>query len=227
MKKITSKQIMTYVLLLGALLFLAVYFLVYQADVEEAEAIQASNATLKVRVDELKVYYDNLSFYEQEMAAMEEKVTGWLEEFPADVKEEDILVLAIDTEKSAAVGYRNINIQAREALTTIPAETVQAAQLEQYTEEIVLAQRKTSYVNVTDYENLKNCIATINSQDNRMTISNLVYSRNEENGDIEGTIEVTFYAAYGTGKEYVPKVLPSYESGLYNLFGVANVEEDE
>lgn len=227
MKKITSKQVMTYVLLLGLLLFIGVYFLVYQADMEEAEAIQVSNASLQVRVDELKTYYDNLPVYEEEIAMMETQITGWLEEFPADVKEEDILVLAIDTEKNAAVGYRNINIQAREALVTIPAETVQAAQLEQYASEIVVAQRKTSYVNVTDYENLKRCIETINGQDDRMTISNITYSQNEENGDIEGTIEVTFYAAYGTGKEYVPQTLPAYESGLYNLFGVVNVEENE
>lgn len=58
------------------------------------------------------------------------------------MKEEDIIVLAIDTERNAAIGYSNINIQGREALATIPADTVKAAQMEQYTDEITLMQRK-------------------------------------------------------------------------------------
>lgn len=226
MKKITAKQVMTYVLLLGLLLFIGVYFLVYQKDLEQAETIRSSNAALQVRVDELKTYYDNMEFYQEEIARMDAQVTEWMDEFPADVKEEDIIVLAIDTERNAAIGYSNINIQGREALATIPADTVKAAQMEQYTDEITLMQRKTSYVNITDYTNLKNCIKTINDQDDRMTISNISYSSNQETGEIEGTIEVTFYAAYGTGKEYVPQVLPAYESGLYNLFGVVNVQEN-
>lgn len=226
MKKITAKQAMTYVLILGLLVFLLVYFLVYQKDLEQAETIRSSNAALQVRVDELKTYYDNMGFYQEEIARMDTQVAEWLDEFPADVKEEDIIVLAIDTERNAAIGYSNINIQGREALATIPADTVKAAQLEQYTDEITVLQRKTSYVNITDYTNLKNCIETINDQDDRMTISNISYSGNKETGGIEGTIEVTFYAAYGTGKEYVPQVLPAYESGLYNLFGVVNVQEN-
>ncbi len=226
MKKITAKQAMTYVLLLGLLLFIGVYFLVYQKDLEQADAIRSSNAALQVRVDELKTYYDNMEFYQEEIARMDTQAAEWLDEFPADVKEEDIIVLAIDTERNAAIGYSNINIQGREALATIPADTVKAAQMEQYTDEITLMQRKTSYVNITDYTNLKNCIKTINDQDDRMTISNISYSSNKETGGIEGTIEVTFYAAYGTGKEYVPQVLPAYESGLYNLFGVVNVQEN-
>lgn len=226
MKKITAKQAMTYVLILGLLVFLLVYFLVYQKDLEQAETIRSSNAALRVRVDELKTYYDNMGFYQEEIVRMDTQVAEWLDEFPADVKEEDIIVLAIDTERNAAIGYSNINIQGREALATIPADTVKAAQLEQYTDEITVLQRKTSYVNITDYTNLKNCIKTINDQDDRMTISNISYSGNKETGGIEGTIEVTFYAAYGTGKEYVPQVLPAYESGLYNLFGVVNVQEN-
>lgn len=226
MKKITAKQVMTYVLLLGLLLFIGVYFLVYQKDLEQAETIRSSNAALQVRVDELKTYYDNMKFYQEEIVRMDAQVTEWMDEFPVDVKEEDIIVLAIDTERNAAIGYSNINIQGREALATISADTVKAAQMEQYTDEITLMQRKTSYVNITDYTNLKNCIKTINDQDDRMTISNISYSSNQETGEIEGTIEVTFYAAYGTGKEYVPQVLPAYESGLYNLFGVVNVQEN-
>lgn len=227
MKKISAKQVMTYVLLAGLLLLLVVYFLICKKFDSKTEAIEASNTTLSARVAELKKYYDELETYKTDMEQMNGQISAWLSEFPADVKEEDIIVLALDTEKNALVGYTNINIQNREELKTIPADTVKAAGMENLTQDIIFVQRKTGYVNVTDYINLKSCIRTINDNDNRLNISNVSYSKNDETGELEGTIEVTFYSVLGTGKEYVPQKLPEYESGLYNLFGTVDVSEEE
>ncbi len=223
MKKDTAKKTMTYVLLLGALLLVAVYFLVYKKYNDMAAAINSSNITLAERVNELKEYYDNLDAYNAEIDMMQQQVNEWLDEFPADVKEEDIIVLALDTEEAAYVAYTNINIQDRTALRTIPATIVQPAGMENLTSDIIFVERKTSYVNITDYFNIKNCVEVINNSDNRLVISNITYSENEETGLLDGTIEVTFYSVIGTGKEYVPQVLPEYESGLLNLFGISNV----
>lgn len=223
MKKDTAKKIMTYVLLLGALLLVAVYFLVYKKYNDMAAEIEASNVTLSERVNELKEYYDNLNAYNAEITMMQEQVNTWLDEFPADVKEEDIIVLALDTEEAAYVAYTNINIQERQAMRTIPASMVQPAGMENLVSDIIFVERKTSYVNTTDYFNIKNCVEVINNSDDRLVISNITYSENEETGLLDGTIEVTFYSVIGTGKEYEPQVLPEYESGLLNLFGISNV----
>lgn len=227
MKNVTAKQIMTYVLLLGLLLFMAVYFFVFKKYQEKTEELENSNAALQVRVNQLKEYYDKLDDYNTEMAQMQEKIGAWLDEFPADVKEEDIIVLAINTEKNAIVGYKNINIGDREALSSVTADVVSAAGIEGLGQEITFIQRKTSYVNLTDYANLKRCIATINENANRSVISNISYSTNEDEGCLEGTIEVTFYSVSGTGKEYVPQKLPAYESGLSDLFGVLGIAQTE
>lgn len=219
MKKITAKQVMTYVAVLGLLVLLAVYFLVYKAYNDKADTVQASNASLNQRVSELKQFYDNMDTYNGEMELMQNQITAWLDEFPADVKEEDIIVLALDTEKSAYVAYTNVNISEREALRTIPAATAAAAGMEDITQDLIIVQRKTAYVNITDYFNLKNCIRTINESDNRLAITNITYSKNKETEELEGTIEVTFYSVIGTGKEYIPQNLPDYISGLHDLFG--------
>ncbi|MBQ7780748.1 MAG: hypothetical protein IJ405_01820 [Lachnospiraceae bacterium] len=223
MKKDTTQKIMTYVLLLGALLLFAVYFLVYKKYNDMAAEIETSNVALAERVNELKEYYDNLNTYNAEITMMQEQVNAWLDEFPADVKEEDIIVLALDTEEAAYVAYTNINIQDRQAMRTIPASMVQPAGMENLASDIIFVERKTSYVNTTDYFNIKNCVEVINNSDDRLVISNITYSENEETGLLDGTIEVTFYSVIGTGKEYVPQELPEYESGLLNLFGISNV----
>ncbi|MGN0480705.1 MAG: hypothetical protein ACI4EV_03975 [Lachnospiraceae bacterium] len=224
MKKTSAKQVMTYVLLVGLLVLIAVYFLVYKAYNDKAAAIRTSNVSLTERVNELKVYYDDMEAYQTEIDLMQSDVNAMLDVFPADVREEDILVLAIDTEKNLYINYSNINIGAREAVYTIPAEKVQTAGMENLTGDIIFVKRGTSYVNVTDYANLKNCVQMINDSSDKLSINNITYSRNSDSTDLEGTIEVIFYSVMGTGKEYVPQNLPQYESGLSNLFGIVETE---
>ena len=224
MKKNSSKQTALYVALFGVLALVVVYFLVYKAYMDKAEQIRTSNISLTARVDELKKYYDDLDFYNGEIEMMETQIFTWLDAFPADVLEEDILVLALDTEKVAWVDYSNINMGTKEALKVIPAETVLASGMEELQQEIIFVNRTTSYVNSVDYENLKDVVKEINAQDNRLNISNIAYGRNTETGLLEGTIEVTFYSVIGTGKEYVPQKLEDYESGLEDLFNISHYE---
>lgn len=226
MKNTTAKQAMTYVLGLGFLLLLAVYFLVYKSYNDKAETLEKANAAKQQRVNELKVFYDNLSIYNAEIEQYQAQIAAWLDEFPSNVLEEDILVLALDTEKTALVNYSNINIGGREALRTIPGATMQLAKMENLTQDVIFVERTVSYVNVTDYFNLKKCVETINNSTNRLTISNITYGKNVETGELEGTIEVTFYYVHGTGKEYVPQDLKDYESGLANLFGTTTIVDE-
>lgn len=227
MKKLSSKKVMTYVLLVGVLVLLAVYYFVYMSYNEQAETIENSNRTLQERVDVLKEYYDNMETYKAEIAIMQEQVNWMLEEFPADVREEDVIVMALETEENALVDYTNINIGGKEALKTIPASTVLTAGMENLTQDLIFVERVGTYVNTTNYQELKKCVETINAGADHLSISNVVYSRNEETGMLAGTIEVTFYSVLGTGKEYVPCDLMEYESGLAELFGVVTVMEEE
>ncbi len=220
MKKISEKQIALYVTFVGFLLLAAVYFLVFNTYMDKSEVIEKSNQALNTRVNELKVYYDNMTFYNEEMVRMEEEMNTWLNEFPADVKEEDVIVLALDTEEVATIDYTNINVGERKSLKTIPIETVQPAGIEELQQELVFVERQVSYINKVDYTNLKECITAINNMPERMVISNITYARDTENNSLEGTIEVTFYSVIGTNKEYIPQNLPNYESGLANLFKI-------
>lgn len=226
MKKLSQKQVMTYVLLLGCLLLIAVYFLVYKSYVDKAAEIKTSNMGLNRRVAELKEYYDNMDTYNAEIELMQAEIRGILNRFPADVMEEDMIVLALDTMKTASIDYTNINIGDRTALRSIPAATVQAAGMEELNLELAYIERQGTYVNTTSYENLKDCINTINNSDNRLAITNIAYSRNGDTGALSGTIQVTFYSVLGTGKAYKPQNLADYTSGLANLFGVVHLENE-
>ena len=74
MKKITSKQVFTYVLLLGIIAVVAVYFLVYKKNVELADQKNASNATLNQRVKALEQYHIDEPKYLEEMEPMKKEI---------------------------------------------------------------------------------------------------------------------------------------------------------
>ncbi len=219
---LNNKKIFLYVVLVGLLGFLAFYMLVFQKYEEKTENLRRQNANLRTEVDELKKAYDNLEAYRQTIAMMDGFIVTTLSQYPADVREEDALVIAVDTLNKAYVEYSTINIKEKEEVGTIPAETVQKAGLESFKDEIKIKKRTVSYVNSTDYINLKTIIGTILSYGGKKTIEQISYSKSEggEQGFITGTIDVTDFVAEGTGKEYQAPDIKEYEAGLYDLFGI-------
>ena len=219
---LNNKKIFLYVVLAGLLGFLAFYMLVFQKYEEKTDDLRRQNANLKKQVDELKKVYDNLDAYRQTIAMMDGYIVTTLSQYPADVREEDALVIAVDTLNKAYVEYSTINIKEKEEVGVIPAETVQNAGLESFQDEIKIKKRTVSYVNSTDYINLKTIIGTILSYGGKKTIEQISYSKSEdgEAGFITGTIDVTDFVAEGTGKEYQAPDIKEYEAGLYDLFGI-------
>ncbi|MBR6308759.1 MAG: hypothetical protein IKR39_09145 [Lachnospiraceae bacterium] len=221
-KSLNNQKVFLYVVLLGLLGFLAFYMLVYQKLIEKTNTLHSENSRLYTQVEELKEVYDNIDGYKAMTEAMTADIKERLSVFPADVREEDALVIAVDTLNKAYVEYTTINIGGKEEVYTIPLETVTNAGLEDYQEEIAVQKRTVSYVNNTDYINLKAIVDTILEYGGKKKINNIVYSKTEEEDDgyITGTIEVTDYIAKGTGAEYKAPNIKEYEAGLYDLFGI-------
>lgn len=219
---LNNKKIFLYVVLVGLLGFLAFYMLVFKKYEEKTEDLRRQNANLRTEVEDLKKVYDNLDAYRQTIAIMDGYIVTTLSQYPADVREEDALVIAVDTLNKAYVEYSTINIKEKEEVGAIPAETVQKAGLESFQDEIKISKRTVSYVNSTDYINLKTIIGTILSYGGKKTIEQISYSKSEdgEKGFITGTIDVTDFVAEGTGKEYQAPDIKEYEAGLYDLFGI-------
>ena len=219
---LNNKKIFLYVVLVGLLGFLAFYMLVFKKYEEKTEDLRRQNANLRTEVDDLKKVYDNLDAYRQTIAIMDGYIVTTLSQYPADVREEDALVIAVDTLNKAYVEYSTINIKEKEEVGAISAETVQKAGLESFRDEIKISKRTVSYVNSTDYINLKTIIGTILSYGGKKTIEQISYSKSEdgEKGFITGTIDVTDFVAEGTGKEYQAPDIKEYEAGLYDLFGI-------
>ena len=212
----------------GALLMILVYFLVYQKLVDKADEIEASNRVLAHRVEELKGYYDARETNLSNTQLLEQLTDELLAEYPADAKEEDAIMLAVQMQWQSGAEFQNINMERGDSpIHVVSAETVRAADSEKYTQEIQFCDMSATYINEVSYTGLKNLIQMVYDSNNRIGIQNISYVRgDEENPNLSGQVILVFYSVNGTGKEYVAPDIVPYLAGTDNIFGEIIVSDD-
>lgn len=222
MGKISSKQIFTYVLLLCIIGIAAVYMLVYKKNSDLAKETRDNNEVLAKRVESLKIYHDNQEQYLKEMEPLKEDIKTMLEPYPADILEEDAIMQAVMIQKSVPIVYTAVNIGEKGVFKSISEDTVKKAGMEEFQTGISFAQRKVTYPNNLSYSELKQVIQALFDSHYPIGISNITYAPAGEDL-LGGVLDLVFYSASGTGKEYVKPDITPYISGTENIF--ANVEE--
>lgn len=204
--------------LVGMLMLVALYVFVYLDYTQKTEELEASNNELKAVVNELEEYNNNLEQYKAEIEEIKTEVDAILAQYPADAREEDAIMLAVEVQENNIIDYDAINMEEKEGVYTIEPYLVTAAGLEGLDESLVFARKHAVYVNETTYPYLKSVIKQIYESDNRIGIDNIVYTKNEEYGILEGNIDIYFYSIAGTDKEYTAPDIAQYAAGTEDLF---------
>lgn len=226
MEKPSAKKVLGLVVLLGLVATLVIYFMIYRKWNEDAHLMDNSNAQLNRRVNELYDHYQKIDDYNAQIDLIKADIDKIVEEFPADVREEDVLLLALQIRDKAPVVYEAINIAEREALVTVDAQTIKNAGVDSFTGDVMFVKRQTALTGTFTYEDLKSMVDTINDTRYRRCINRVEVQRNLEENYLEGVAEITFYSLAGTGKEYEEVKFTEFPTGLTNLFGLVTVTED-
>lgn len=223
----TNKNLLLYVAAIGALLMILVYVFVFQKLTTEAEAIEASNKDLSQRVNQLKGYYDNRGNYLSGIQMTEQLIDELLAVYPADARDEDVIMLAVQMQQGNDGEFLSINVERGDAIHVVSAETVSAAASEKFTQEIQFRNLYATYVNEVGYPGLKDMIQTIYDSNNRIGIQNIAFTKGDtENPKLSGHIDLVFYSVTGTGKEYVAPDIVPYIAGTDNIFGEIVIPEE-
>ncbi len=221
MKKIRAlftKKVLIAIVVLGALVIVMLYALVYLKYSEKTLALESSNGQLKNSIRDLKVYYDNMETYEEQIELASEEIQKLLEPYPAGARPEDVLMLAVDIQENSVIQYSNINMAESELVYEVTQDIVEGAGIEGLENKIEFKKKHATYVNLTNYENLKECIEQIYASSNRIGIQQISYSKHENSNILDGTIDLSFYYATGTGKKYVSPEIEEYPMGAENIF---------
>lgn len=108
---------------LGVLLLVLSYFFVYRGQMEEAAVIEGENVSLQTRLNELLEMAQNKDFYEQETMEMQNKIQEYCQEFPADVRPEDGIVLAQSMETVMDMKISNVGLGEKEFISSLDGKT--------------------------------------------------------------------------------------------------------
>lgn len=218
LKKIFNKQTFAIISVVGVLAVVLAYVFVYLQFTDKTSALEKSNRELLETVTQLEEYAANRAQYEQDIEDYTVAINEILKQYPADVREEDIVMLAVQMQQENEIVYNNIRMDKMENVYTVNKNAVEPAGIEGLDKDILFEQKAASYSNTTDYGNLKGCIEQIFSSDNRIAINEIIYTKNKETGELEGNIDLKFYCAKGTDKEYVLPDIAEYISGTSDFF---------
>lgn len=228
MKKGISKQVFTYVVVLALLALLVVYMLGYKKYMTMATDKQNANAALEVELESLKEYYIKEAQYKADMVPMSEEIHKIMDQFPANILEEDVIMHAVKTQLGAKVVYSNINISENESYQVVGEDVVLATAQEDMKSAVSFMERTGTYANELDYTNLKKSLQAVFDSQYNIGIKKITYARvGDDSPLLNGTLELAFYSMEGNGKEYQkPDMLP-YLNGSTNIFGILYMNLDE
>ncbi len=224
-KETFTKQTFMIVTVAAFMVMALAYVFVYLDFTQRTEEVETSNEALKKELEELEVYYNNINKYKADIEDYRVAISDIMAAYPAGAKEEDILMLAVQLQQHNNIAYSNINMEESEVVYSIPKEQIEPAGIEGLNNTLSFMQKHATYVNITDYDNLKSCIEDVYASKNRIGIDNITYTKNEEDGTLDGNISLYFYSAAGTDKEYEAPNIAAYISGTSDLFKTDKVEE--
>jgi cell division protein FtsL len=228
-KAAVTKKTFLGVVAVGICALVILYVFVYMDYNEKTQTVKASNSSIRSSIEQLQVYYDNIGQYQEAIEDMEEQIIDSLEAYPADAREEDVIMLAVNLQEENDIKYSSISIDSSDTLYEIPDSIITPLEMEGYTTGLSFSKRNANYANTTDYSNLKSVIEDIFDSPNRIGINSISYSKNDEEATLEGSISLSFYSASGTGKEYIAPSMASYQAGTSDMFKTGSTynESDE
>lgn len=107
----------------GVAVFAAGYFFGYKPQMSKAEEIETASVPLETRLNELLEMAKNKEFYVEETSRYNQEVSNYVAQFPADVKEEDGILLARDMENTLDMEVSNIGISTRNFIASLDGST--------------------------------------------------------------------------------------------------------
>ncbi|MDE6600586.1 MAG: hypothetical protein K2K90_00195 [Lachnospiraceae bacterium] len=221
--KVSKRDVLLLLGLLGVLAVVCSYMLVFQPTMEKMEALTEENEQLELRIADLQGKSANRDSYESETAQMRREIEEIYQLFPVDVREENAVLLAINQELLSPMKIQSVTI---DALVEVPfAEELQQEEMPDATYEIEeveeiedatgtqeaptpeagdtqsaagvnpfhLMNRKATINYEVSYEGLKRSVKNICMQTDRMVIDNLSVVYDEQTGLLRGVTAVNMF----------------------------------
>lgn len=219
--KIAKRDQKLLLVLAGLLAFLLLYMLVYNPLQARTEELEAKNAKLSTQVEDLEAKYLRMAEFEAGIMNGRENVKNAMKNYPADVKEEDVLSYLLTMEARQGIRMESVTFNAPQLLqqfnmmvmkdgkdTAIPASAYRTS---------------TVMTGTLTYPQTKNIINYLYDSDKQTSLESTTLTYNAETGKLTGTFRLAKYFVNWDGAEYVGEPVPVVDLGVSDLFGTTSV----
>lgn len=212
-----DKKLLLYAI--GILPLVVVYFLVFipfreNNDIRKKE-IEELSQELKLR----ESWEKNQETYREETMRMQGEITQTLLAFPEHVLPEDVIVYAKQLEQLSDMNIVGIDIGTAEQVYQLGEEDGTGA---------YLTKIPVVYTFTASYDDLKRSIRTIQSEEEKRGVEQVILSFDSNSGKIVGSMNVTMFSVQGGGTAYEEPEISGIPSGVSNIFGTTtHVTEEE
>lgn len=217
----------------GVAVFAAGYFFGYRPQMSKAEEIEKASVPLETRLNELLEMAKNKEFYVEETSKYNQEVSDYVAQFPADVKEEDGILLARDMENTLDMEVSNIGISTRDFIASLDGSTeeeigelVDQTLSEKANEQ---TQEQIDEIEGTDTkaeEALADATEAAVSDAENLTDLTVLFRRLDTlqfNGTYESLKDAVDYLASRSGRMTLDSVDASFDASTGNLMGTITV----
>ncbi len=219
----------------GVAIFALGYFVAFRPLMSKADEMKTANEPLEAKLAQLEEIEENKDYYISETENYNQKVTDYTVMFPADVKEEDAIILARDMEQKTGIWAFQLDISPQELTSSLTLDDYDEDfnEIEQETDvqQLVadssgmeLYRMRNSFDFNGTYDAVKNVIDALMQDGRRMTVDSLDIDFSASTGQVGGTMVVNMYSMTGTGREYTAPDTGVTRMGSSNLFGTISSE---
>ena len=242
--KVKKSEIQLLIAVIGVLIAVCTYFLVYSKFNEKSDALEAENATLSSQVATLEILDQRKADYIAATEKMQSYITNFENRFPADILPEDSIMMvktledytrtevaniafgseaevvytpAADAATATADATAATDTTATDAAAASPVSTDGTAYADTHMYEVPLS------ISIScTYDDFKGLVRYIYNQQERESIQGVSISYNETDGMLAGNMTMNTYYLLGTDKVYSSPYIPDMQMGVDTIFG--NVE---
>ena len=223
--KVKKSEIQLLIAVIGVLIAVCTYFLVYSSFNEKSDALEAQNVTLSSQVATLEILDQRKADYIEATGKMQSYITNFENRFPADILPEDSIMMVKTLEDYTRTEVANIAFgseaevvytPAADAATTAasPVSTDGTAYADTHMYEVPLS------ISIScTYDDFKGLVRYIYNQQERESIQGVSISYNETDGMLTGNMTMNTYYLLGTDKVYSSPYIPDMQMGVDTIFG--------
>ena len=238
--KVKKSEIQLLIAVIGVLIAVCTYFLVYSKFNEKSDALEAENATLSSQVATLEILDQRKADYIEATEKMQSYITNFENRFPADILPEDSIMMVKTLEDYTRTEVANIAFGSEAEVVYTPAAAATDAAADAAADTTAAAATTAASPVSTDgtayadthmyevplsisisctYDDFKGLVRYIYTQQERESIQGVSISYNETDGMLTGNMTMNTYYLLGTDKVYSSPYIPDMQMGVDTIFG--------